>query len=305
LITSHYPLSKEVQELSDFYLYDSYNPLIEHTLYNFYWSEMNNVKVELNLDKLSNGKRLNQSLTVLNNIENSIRFAKESGYKRVICTSYDFIFSKENIKLIDDICERLDNENKKGYFMSYKEGNMNLLKTVFFIVDVDFYSQIFTNPRYPEKYNEECIQIGCHNFLENYFNNKLSNNLQQLLIEDIDEEKLFNNPNINLFSGVEYLTILPVRDQSAFVIFYTSNNKKDDRRVDFIIENNGSVEQMVHYVKERSYFYKKFELGIYDDFKIIVQFIDSKTNEQINEVRYQVDKDSFINILGNGSFTEK
>ena len=305
LVASHYPLTKEVQNLSNFYLYDSYNPLIEHTLYKFYWSEMNNAKIELNLDKLNNGKRLNQSLTVLNNIENSVRFAKEAGYERIICTSYDFIFSEENIKTIDGICERLDRENKKGYFMSYKEGDMTLLKTVFFIVDVDFYINIFTNPRTPEKYNEECLQIGSHNFLENYFNNKLSGDLQQLLIEETDEEKLFSNPNINIFSGVEYLTVIPVKNQSAFVIFYTSSNKKDDRRIDFIIENNGSVEQTVHYVKERSYFYKKIELGIHDDWKITVNFIDSNTNEKLDEVYYQVDKDSFINILGNGLFTEK
>jgi hypothetical protein len=44
---------------------------------------MGSVKVELNLDKLNNGTKLNQSLTVLNNIENSIRFAKESGYKEL------------------------------------------------------------------------------------------------------------------------------------------------------------------------------------------------------------------------------
>jgi hypothetical protein len=305
LVASHYPLTKEIQNLSNFYLYDSYNPLIEHTLYKFYWSEMNNVKIELNLDKLNNGKRLNQSLTVLNNIENSVRFAKEAGYERIICTSYDFIFSEENIKTIDNICERLDKENKKGYFMSYKEGDMTLLKTVFFIINVDTYINTFTNPRYPEKYNEECQQIGSHNFLENYFNNKLYNNFGKFLIEETDEEKLFNNPNINIFSGVEYLTVIPVKNQSAFVIFYTSSNKKDDRRIDFIIENNGSVEQTVHYVKERSYFYKIIELGIHDNWKITVNFIDSNSNEKLDEVHYQVDKDSFINILGNGLFTEK
>jgi len=305
LVSSHYPLTKEVQQLTDYYLYDSYNPLIEHTLYKFYWSEMDNVKVELNLDKLKNVNRLNQSLTVLNNIENSIRFAKDSGYKRIICVSYDFIFDEENIKTINDICKRLDKENKKGYFMRYVEGNMVLYKTVFFIIDVDFYSGIFTNPRTPEKYNKECKIMDIHNFLEYYFESKLKHHEIDLLIEDTDEEKLFNNPNINIFSGVEYLALIPVKNQSAFVIWYNSNNKKDDRRIDFMIENNGNTECITYFVKERSYYYKKLEVGIYDHWKIRVLFIDSTTNNIINEVNYEVDKDSFISILNNGLFTEK
>ena len=305
LVSSHYPLIKNIQELSDFYLYDSYNPLIEHSLYKYYWSEMNDVKVELNLDKLKNVNRLNQSLTVLNNIENSVRFAKDSGYKKIICVSYDFIFNEDNIKMIDSLCKRIDNENKKGYFMSYQEGDMTLLKTVFFIVDVDFYSQLFTNPRTPEKFNEECKSMGCHNFLENYFKNKLSNNLYDLIIEDTDEEKLFNNPNINLFSGVEYLALIPVKSQSAFVVWFNSSNKKDDRRIDFLFDNNGKAESVTFLVKDRSYYYKKFELGIYDHWKIKIKYIDSGTNEILNEVNYEVDKDSFIDILNNGLFTEK
>lgn len=305
LVTSHYPMTKELQDLSDFYLYDSYNPLIEHTLYKFYWSDMENVKVELNLDKLQNVNRLNQSLVVLNNIENAVRFSKEAGYKRIICCSYDFIFNEENIKQVDSILNQLNENGKKGYFMSYKEGDMSLLKTVFFIIDVDFYSQIFTNPRTPEKYNEECRKMGCHNFLENYFKNKLSGNLYHLMVEETDEEKLFNNPSINLFSGVEYLTVIPVKNQSAFVLWYNSSNKWDDRRIVFTFENNGQVENHTHMIKDRCYYYRKFEVDTYDNWKIKAVFVDSKSNEKINEVNFQIDKDSFINILGNGLFTEK
>lgn len=305
LTASHYPLTKDIQQLTDFYLYDSYNPLVEHTLYNRYYSDMGDIRVDLHLDKLNNVNKLNQSLTVLNNIENSVRFAKESGYKKIICVSYDFIFNKDNIQLIDSICEKLDKENKKGYFMSYNEGDMSLLKTVFFIIDVNFYSEIFTNPRTPEKYNEECKQMGCHNFLESYFNKKLSSNLYHLIVENTDEEKLFNNSNINLFSGVEYLTVIPVKNQSAFVVWFNSSNKKDDRRIDFIFENNGTVEQSTHFIKDRSFYYRKFELNIHDNWRITARFIDSITNEKLDEFHFEIDKDSFINILNNGLFTEK
>jgi hypothetical protein len=189
--------------------------------------------------------------------------------------------------------------------MSFKEGDMSLLKTVFFIIDVDFYSSIFTNPRTPEKYNAECVEIGCHNFLENYFKNKLNGHSDNLLIEYTDEEKLFNNSNINLFSGVEYLNIIPVKDQSAFVLWFNSSNKRDDRRIDFIFENNGFVDQSTHFVKDRSYYYKKMFFHENDNWKIEVKYIDSKNNEIISVVNFNIDKNNFNNISNNGLFIEK
>jgi hypothetical protein len=305
LLVSHYPVSKEIQKICDYYLYDSYNPLIEHTLYKYYWSELSNIKVELNLDKLYNYNSLNQSLTVLNNIENAIRFAKDIGYKRVICVSYDFIFNNDNINQIDNICNRLELEKKGGYFMSYYEGDMSLLKTVFFIINTDLYTKVFTNPRTPEKYNSECLSINSHNFLENYFRKKLANNLSELIIENTDEEKLFNNSNINIFSGVEYLAVIPVKEQKAFVVWFNSSNKKDNRRIEFTFINESVSETATHFIKDRSYYYKKINFNHNDNWIINVKFIDSDTNNTISETNYNVNKDTFNDLEMNGIFTEK
>jgi len=181
---------------------------------------------------------------------------------------------------------------------------MTLLKSVFFIIDVDLYSQIFTNPRTPEKYNIECNKIGCHNFLENYFKNKLLNYFDQLLIEDTDEEKLFNNPNINLFSGVEYLTVIPVKDKSEFVVWFNSSNKKDDRRIDFSFINNGEHIGTTHFVKDRTYYYKRLIFNENDNWIITANFIDSLTNTPINQMIFNVNKDNFKDLVNNGLFTE-
>lgn len=307
ILSSHYPLSKKLQEKVDFCIYDSYNPLISHTLYNFYWSVIPEGKVEIHLDKLQNMSNLNQSLTVLNNIDNSIKFSKSIGIEKVICVSYDFIFNDNNLKTINEICEKLDREQKQGYFMQYVEGDMKLYKSVFFIINTNFYSMVFDKVnRTPLEYNEECKKNGSHNFLENYFYSKLSKYSEELLIEETNEENLFNNPNINIFSGVEYLTLLPVKDSpNTFLVWFNSSNDKDNRRIDFKYENNKEIENSVHYIKERSYYFKKITLYENDNYNITANFIDSIDNKIIETYNFNINMDNYGQILNNGLFTEK
>ena len=306
LLSSHYPVSNELQSMVDYYIFDNYNPLIEHTLYKYYWSDMGNVKVDLNLDKLPNYNNLNQSLVVLNNLENSIRFANQIGYKRIINISYDFILNGDNINTINNICNRINNEGTNGYFMKYNEGDMSLLKSVFFIVDTNFYINNFENIRTPEKYNNECEKIGAHNFLENYYMNKLKNVQHLLTIDETDEDKLFNNENINIFSGVEYLNIIPVKDQpDSFVIWFNSSNKNDNRRIKFDFIKNGNSETSIHTVKSRSYYYRKFKLENNDSYDIIVNFLDFEGKKINSSYSFHIDKNNIDKISENGLFTEK
>jgi len=307
ILTSHYPISKVIQEKVDYYIYDAYNPLIHHSLYNFYWSDIDKGKVELRLDKLKNRNNLNQSLTVLNNLDNAIKLANKIGYEKVISVNYDFIFKKEEISRIDVICKRIDYENKKGYFLNYSEGDRKLYKSVFFIINPTFYSKVFNDIiRTPETYNEDCRKLGCDNFLEHYFYSKLSSFKDELVIDNMTEDMLFYNGEINIFSGVEYLSILPVKEQPySFIVWFNSSNMKDNRRIEFVIENNGVVEHLTHFIKERSYFMKKINMNGKDDYHIVANFIDSDTNKIIESYKYNVSMENYSSILENGLFTER
>ncbi len=307
ILASHYPVNKSLQEKVDYYLYDAYNPLIGHSLYNLYWSTLPQGKVEIRLDRLQKNSNLNQSLTVFNNIENSIKFAKSAGYDKVISVSYDFILNQSNIDTINKICDRMDNENKKGYFMSFNEGDMKLYKSVFFIVNTEFYSSVFDKVvRTPWDYNTECENNGSHNFLENYFYTKLSKHSKNLIIEETNEEKLFNNSNINIFSGVEYLAILPVKNQgNSFIVWFNSSNNKDNRRIEFLFENNGKVETSTHFVKERSYYLRKVIMSNTDNYNITATFLDSTTNSVLDVQKFNVNMNNYKDIIENGLFTER
>jgi len=306
LLASHYPVPNDIQSMVDYYLFDGYNPLIEHTLYKYYWSDLGNVKINLNLDKLPNYNNLNQSLCVLNNLENSIRFVNKIGYKRVINVSYDFILNEDNIKTINNISERIEKENTQGYFMKFGEGDMTLLKSVFFIVNTDFYIQHFENLRTPEKYNKECQKIGAHNFLENYYMNKLKDHQHQLTIDETNEDELFKNENINIFSGVEYINLVPVKDKpNSFILWFNSSNKDDNRRIIFEFIKNGNKDVVTHTIKSKSYYYKKFELEGDDTFIIIANFLDFTGTKPVGYYKFNVDKNNIHTLSENGLFIEK
>jgi len=307
ILASHHPVSKDIQNKIDYFIYDSYNPLIQHSLYNFYWSEIPDGKVEINLDKLQKKDNLNQSLTVLNNIENAIRFANKIGFKNVISISYDFIFSDEDLSKIDSICEKINKGDKMGYFMSYNEGDMKLLKSVFFVVNSNFYIHIFNNPRTPDNFNKDCEKICSHNFLENYYYKKLIPYSDQLIIEDTDETNLFNKSKINIFSGVEYLAVLPVinNERKSFIVWFNSSNDMDNRRIEFVYDNKKRIESNTHFIKDRTYYFKKITLNDDDDYTIMATFIDSKTNKIIETQEFKVNNDNYKELEKNGRFIEK
>lgn len=307
ILASHCPVSKQLQELSDYYIYDSYNPLIQHTLYNYYWSNIPEGKVEIYLDKIDQKSNLNQSLTVLNNIKNAVSFSKEIGARNLISVSYDFILDKKDIEKIDSLINEMKKENKKGYFMKYNEGDMDLLKSVFFITNINFFDVVFSeNPRSPERFNKECEDLHINNFLENYFYKKLINYKDKILIEETDEEILFNNSKINLFSGVEYLTLLPVKnDEKSFVVWFNSSNTKDNRRIEFKYGNRNEIEKSTHYIKNRTYYIKKITMNESDNYFIIAEFIDSVTNTIIDKKEYRVNLKNISELKKNGIFTDK
>ena len=307
ILTSHYPVNKNLQDKVDYYLYDAYNPLMHHTFYNQYWTETPQGKVEIRLDRLQKNTNLNQSLTVLNNIENSVHFAKSAGYDKVISVSYDFILNQSNLEKIEEICSRMDNENKMGYFMMYHEGDMTLYKSVFFIVNADFYTKVFnTKTRTPEEFNAECSKYGAHNFLENFYYKKLSPHADELIIEETNEERLFNNNEINLFSGVEYLAVIPVKDQlNNFIVWFNSSNDRDGRRIEFEFNNNDHIEKRIHFIDKRSYYLRKISMKKGDNFNITVSFIDNNTNEIIATQKFNVNPSNYSELFEKGLFTEK
>lgn len=317
MLSSHMPLDESLQDYCDYYIYDSYNPLINHTLYNNYWYETNEFRADIVFDKLSKKNNLNQTLTVLNNIENSVRMAKSLGYKRIINVTYDYIFSDNDLSKIDDICQTLNDDNKNGYFMQFEDNNLDTLKTVFFIIDVDLFLDVFDNPRTEEIFNKECSDLGVDNFLERYFYKKLEKYNDRLFIEKTTEEKLFDG-SINIFSGVEYLTILPIRgSDDEFVIWLSTNNKIDRRKMVIdVYNNNDKINTYEHIIDKKTHFYKEIKVEDEDNIELKVKFVENfnsddefdTMSEKLLDTEYFgiINKNNMKDMLSNrGLFSKK
>lgn len=301
LLTSHYPVSNEIQKLVDYYIYDSYNPVIDHSFYRFMWRETTDYKVDINFSHLNNvGK--NQSLTVLNNIYNSFNFAKSLGFKRIFSFTYDFILNDKDSHVIELLNNKINNENKHGYLMKFKDSDLDTIKSVFFVSDVDTYLDIFIrNYRTPETFNRLSTELGSENFLENVFYHMFKHNLGKYVVEETTEEKLFPNSNINIFSECEYLTVLPVKDNDdLFAIWYSSSNKTDNRKIIITIYGNDKlIKSYLHNIEKQSHFYKVVRKYDNINYKIVFEFIDGETKYK-DDIVYNLD-----DIQRNGLFTMK
>ena len=142
--------------------------------------------------------------------------------------------------------------------------------------------------------------------LQYYYEGKLKNHEIDLLIEDTDEEKLFNNDEINLFSGVEYLNVIPVKDQpNSFVIWYNSSNKNDNRRLVLEFKNGNNIETVTHVIKSRSYYYRKLTLNDNDSYTITANFMDFEGKNFLNKYVFEINKNNIEKLSENGFFTEK
>ena len=79
MLVSHYPVNWQVQEMVDYYVYDKHNPLTTHSYYTLFYNRSSDYDVDLNINGLHNG---NQSLTVLTNMFNGFKHAKECSFEQ-------------------------------------------------------------------------------------------------------------------------------------------------------------------------------------------------------------------------------
>jgi autotransporter strand-loop-strand O-heptosyltransferase len=307
ILSSHIPVSISLQKNSDFYIYDSYNPLFGHSLYTKSWYENNLFRVDCNYS-LDDMKNNNQSLTVLNNIYNSVKLAKSFGYDRIISVTYDSIFTDNDMNKINEICENIDKHSKEGFFMQFKDNNNDCLKSVFFIVNVDFFLNIFNNIRTPKMFNEDCVKVKSHNFLEHYFYKKLENFKEKIIIEETNEDILFEG-EMNIFSEAEYLKLLPIENNdNSFMIWFTTNNKYDKRKLSIDISKGGNViKNISKNINSKTIFYEKIDLSFNDNIDLKIELLDSVNGNVIKSENHQgINLNNFKDKLkNNGLFKFK
>lgn len=125
--------------------------------------------------------------------------------------------------------------------------------------------------------------------------------LPEILTEETTEEKLFPNSFINVFSMLEYITILPVEKfPEYFLIWFSSFNKIDDRRLFVLITNNGKVlyEDNIP-ITDFFHFTKRFHFREGDNYTILIK-VFNEFDEVVKKRMLHFGQNEFNNLHENG-----
>lgn len=298
ILTSHFPLSTDLQNLADYCIYDKNNPILKHNFYSLWTSNNDLFNAKLNFASCNANDY--HGLAVALNYQNGISFAKNLGFKNVICSNYDLIIDDKDFSKIDEVTNIL--KNKKGYFFYDKASEGDTLKTVFFGINTEFYLEKFKYYS-TDEYNNIVETNQCSNGLEQFYYNILKNDIDSIHVDyDNNEETFFKNSRYNLFSMVEYLTVLPDFDNNQFVVFSLFNNKIDDRINKFIIkENNKIINETIFQIKKSGYNYIPIKINKDCCYEIENQIIDDKGivikkyTEKFDNLK-KIDSNGYINF---------
>jgi len=304
ILSAHCPVSVELQNLSNYFIYDKNNPLIKHDFFSVSWFNTEEYYALLNITK--NDNNFNHALGVLLNYYNSLTIAKSLGYEIAVCTNFDMVFSENDINIIDDRINRMEKENKKAFFMTSTAPDGTHYKTIFFITNIDYFLNTFRYIADENIYMEEIKKVGSNtNCLENFVYHTLKNKTEDLLLEEISENDLFSTSQINLFSLIEYNTILPLENENDhFIIWFSSANSLDSR--DFILnvkKNGKNVFIDIKNINEKFIYFKKVKFERGDSFEINSKTING--NEVLKDYTIKVDDEIFNDLKSYGKFIDK
>ena len=211
ILVSHYPVDQEIQKMVDYYVYDKHNPLTTHSYYTLFYNRPDDYDVDININQLHNG---NQSLTVLTNIFNGFKHAKENGFKRLFYVTFDVIIDPRDLPIINESFSTIA-KGKKAYLAATPTAFHYGIQTNGMAFDIDFFLQNFDDVRTPEAFNEICSEIGSQNFLEDYLVKKINRtNADDIYLKPLgpgtNDQTFLDYSGTGVSSYSEYYSILPV-----------------------------------------------------------------------------------------------
>lgn len=300
MLLSHYPVDEETQKMVDFYVFDAHNPLTHHSYYTRFYNHTHNYEAEVNINGL---KYSNQSLTVLTNLYNGFKEAKNQGFKRGFYLTFDILLQSEDIQSVEQSFEAVKGE-KKAYLASLNTPFGKGIQTNGMTFDVDFFLQTFDDVRTPEAYNRVCEQRGCQNFLEDYLIkclNAADPNSYELVHNQ--EETFLKKSGLGVSSNSEYYSILPIDREENHYMFYFFSYNLDERKVNVTIKEDGvetfntrfQVNKMREYKKDFYYQGKPIE--------VILDFYDGE--RLYKSEKYEVKSTTLEKYKNTGNFKWK
>jgi glycosyltransferase involved in cell wall biosynthesis len=293
ILVSHYPVDIDIQNMVDYYIYDVHNPLTHHSYYTRFYNDRPDYFAEININGLKNS---NQSLTVLTNIFNAAKVAKELGFKRFFYTTYDVVLDPRDIPAVNDAFRT----DKKLYAATLPTPQGKGIQTNGIMFDTDFFLKEFDDVRTPEEWNEVCKRRRCENYLEDYLSKVIfSFNPNDIQVVTTDKDTLLVHSGLGVASNSEYYSIIPVVGKPNNYVFYFFTYNRDYRNIYVSIED---------YMWKRIIPAKNHELVYQFEFKgdpidIKMDFYDGDVQYKLEE--FKLTKDNLHKYQHTGKFEWK
>jgi len=302
ILTSHYPVSTELQKNCEYYVYDSNNILTKHDFYSNSWYNTDEYRADINLRAENNDSYHGPS--VYTNYYNAIHLAYSKGVERAFCLNYDMILDSS---VYSSINNRMG--NSKGYFTKHQSQEGLTLRTVFFVIDTEYFVNTFPKIENENDYKEWQLRVGSEsNGLENIFYHQCKNDLDSMCIVNDDEfYSYFRDSNIDVCSMIEYFTVLPVKDMDGhFVVWYSSSNDIDNRNAEVTIGSDSNLFAIggrTQWHSDPINFYKNISV----DGKVHIRLwlYDVDDDSTFTKKYISVDTNYFNNLKNNGLFQFK
>lgn len=270
MLLSHYPVDEDIQRMVDYYVFDAYNPLSHHSYYTRFYRNTDEYYAEVNINGL---KHSNQSLTVLTNMFNGAKAAKNLGYKSFFYTTYDVILNEKDFGVVEE--SFLAIKNGLGAYL----GTLNTpfgkgIQTNGMTFRTDYFLNTFHDVRNADDYNRICQELGAQNFLEDYMVKVLNRDLKDVLKIDNEQETLLVNSGLGVASNSEYYSILPIEKKPNEYMFYFYTYNVDERKVNITMKENGAEFYNNRFQLNKSREFKKEITYSGQPIEILLEFYD-------------------------------
>lgn len=287
MLVSHYPISVEIQNMVDYYIYDKNQNLTPIDKTTYYWLKTDSFIVRVNNSR--------HALPISQSMNNAFKFSEIKNYDFVYFIENDNLFSEVDAKKLNDLVDKMVNQNKKCIFFkpeNYKDNNSYVYETQLFGLTPKYFNKVFKLPITEEDY----FDYDKHPIsLELGFYHRLSHFENDFLIINQHSYEYFNESEINIFRTETMVVELVYNTKEPEIpVLFCHGNKITEQNYRVIIKLDDEVITDTEIIQSY-WFYKKFN---FDDKKLEIEVYCDGTLQEIKT--YILNKELKEKINNNG-----
>lgn len=301
ILTSHLPLSKDLQELADYCIYDKNNILTHHDFYQKTWCDYEGFKATVYLEGEDND--VYHGPAVYSNYFNGVALADQLGFKKAYLLNYDYILT--NPEFINNVSSILNKKLAYTDVRDYPEGKVS--STFFTGIDIGFFLDTYPKISNAEEYDDLKNTFSSHsNGYEDIYYHSLLPFKDRVHLEDKDtwDKLIKENFNHLNFSRIEYFTVMETNVSESFAIYYQNSNEFDTRKI--IVSGEEEGKQLFKETLEVTRNFSWYRIHSNPKKEVLVRFkvYDLETDDFLFEKQIKIDQDYIKNQLSSNGYLE-